>query len=404
MESHMKRTDYATKIISLVLFLAVLCYFGFYLVGALNNPYTSTYAVRMSVQEGFSVTGIAIRRETVVESGGYSAVNLMLSEGERVEVGGAVAGVYYDENTLLKLREISLLDTMISRLESLLEAGQGTQDMMTLEPKIRSGIYKLVNKARSRSFSDFSETAMELEADILSRTGGEDDLKARLLSLKQQRLALGAPDYSPVKIAAPVWGLFTSNVDGFESLTEEDLQSLTVDRLSSLLAEERTPPSNAIGKIVSGVRWYFAALVDEEDASLLAEGDTATMIFGKYAGSEIEMDVESISPPENGKCVVIFSSSKAMADTLAVRVQSVKIVHSEYSGIRVPKKAVRLNQEGEPCVYTLTGARAEEKTIRIIYELGEYYIVESGETAEDLQFGDEIITSTKGLYDGKIIK
>jgi hypothetical protein len=404
MESHMKKTDFATKIISAVLFLAVLSYFGFYLLDALNNPYSSTFAVRMTVQQGFSVTGIAIRRETVVDSGGYNAVNLMLSEGERIEAGGAVAGVYYDENTLLKLREINLLDTKISRLESILEAGQGAQDMMTLDSEIRSGIYKLVKQARSRSFSEFSETAMELEANILSRTGGESDLKARLLSLRQQRLAMGAPDYTPVKIVAPVSGLFTSNVDGFESLTEEDLLSLTVRRLTDLMGDERNPPSNAIGKIISGVRWYFAALIDEENASLLTVGGTATMVFGKYAGSEIEMDVESISAPENGKCVVIFSSSKSMADTLAVRVQSVKIVHSEYSGIRVPKKAVRLNEEGRACVYTLTGARAEEKLIKIIYELDEYYIAESGETAEGLQFGDEIITSTKGIYDGKIIK
>jgi hypothetical protein len=151
----------------------------------------------MTVQEGFSVTGIAIRRETVVDSGGYNAVNLMLSEGERIEAGGAVAGVYYDENTLLKLREINLLDTKISRLESILEAGQGAQDMMTLDSEIRSGIYKLVKQARSRSFSEFSETAMELEANILSRTGGESDLKARLLSLRQQRLAMGGARLHP---------------------------------------------------------------------------------------------------------------------------------------------------------------------------------------------------------------
>ena len=92
-----------------------------------------------------------------------------------------------------------------------------------------------------------------------------------------------------------------------------------------------------------------------------------------------------------------------MADTLAVRVQSVKIVHSEYSGIRVPKSRAP-QRGGRACVYTLTGARAEEKLIKIIYELDEYYIAESGETAEGLQFGDEIITSTKGIYDGKIIK
>ncbi|NLL46349.1 MAG: hypothetical protein GX250_06015 [Clostridiales bacterium] len=400
----MKKTDSATKFISVVLFLAVLCYFGFYLSSALLNPYSSTFAVRMTVQEGISVLGIAVRRETVIGSGGYGAVNLMLSEGERVEAGGVVAGVYNDESTLIKLREIDLLDAKITRLESMLEAGQGAQDMITLDSKIKNGIYMLVKEAHSRSFAELSETAAELEANILTRTVGDSEIQAKLLSLRQQRLALGSAGSTAVKIFAPVSGIFTSTVDGFEALTEEDLSSLTVGSLTALLEEERTPEASAIGKLVSGVRWYFAAVADAEDASRLTVGGTATMIFGKYAGSEIEMDIESIGLPEDGKCVVIFSSSKSMADTLTVRVQSVKIVYSDYSGIRVPKKAVRLNSEGKSCVYTLTGARAEEKLINIIYELDEYYIVESGENVQELRFGDEIITSTKGIYDGKIMK
>lgn len=400
----MKNKDFAIKIISVVLFLAVLCYFGFYLADALMNPYSSTFAVRMTVQEGFLVSGIAVRRETVIGIGGYDAVNLTVSEGERVEAGGAVAGVYNDESTLIQLREINLLDAKITRLGGILEAGQGATDMITLDSEIKNGIYDFVKEARSRSFAELSETAMELEANVLTRTVGDADLQAKLLSLRQQRLAIGTAASSAVKIKAPVSGIFTSNVDGFESVTEEDLSSLTVGSLTSLMEEERAPGASAIGKLVSGVRWYFAAVVDAGEASRLSAGGTAAMVFGKYAGSEIDMDIESVGLPENGRCVVIFSSSKAMADTLAVRVQSVKIVHSEYSGIRVPKRAVRLNGEGKSCVYALTGARAEEKLIEIIYELDDYYIVESGQAAGGLYFGDEIITSTKGVYDGKIMK
>lgn len=400
----MKKTDFATKTISAVLFLAIVCYFGFYIGSALMNPYNSTFAVRMTVQEGISVSGIAVRRETVIGSGGYGAVNLMLSEGDRVEAGGVIAGVYNDESTLIKLREMDLLGAKIARLESMLEAGQGAQDMITLDSKIKNGIYKLVNDTHSRTFAGLSETTAELEANILTRTVGDAEIQAKLLSLRQQRLALGSADSTAVKIFAPVPGIFTSTVDGFEALTEEDLSSLTVGSLTSLLGEERTSAASAIGKLVSGVRWYFAAVADADDASRFSAGGRATMIFGKYAGSEIEMDIESVGQPENGKCVVIFSSSKAMANTLAVRVQSVKIVYSEHSGIRVPKRAVRLNSEGKSCVYTLTGARAEEKVIDVIYELDEYYIVESGESVLELRFGDEIITNTKGIYDGKIMK
>ncbi len=386
-----------------VILIAAICYIGFYVVSSLMNPLRTTLAVKVTVRESFTVSGIVVRDETVISSGGYSAVNVVLSEGERVEAGGTVAGVYNNESTLVQLREMEALDAKIESFGEILEAGAGSGEAKALDDEIKKSVFEMVGAVRDRSFSDISEIKTELEANILKKTVGSEDLQAKLLSLRQQRLALGSAASSAKKIAAPVSGIFSSNVDGFENLKIKDLAALKVAALSGLLSEARSPGAEAIGKLVSGVRWYYAALVDDADADRLTLGDTATMIFGRYLGTEINMEVESVGGSENGKSIVIFSSNRAIADTLSVRKQSVEIICGEHSGIRVPKQAVRI-KDGKYCIYTLSGASAEEKEVEILYEDEEYYIVQSTDEALALRLGEEIITSTKGMFNGKIVR
>lgn len=399
----MRKSDFATKIVMSVILIAAICYIGFYVVSSLMNPLRTTLAVKVTVRESFTVSGIVVRDETVISSGGYSAVNVVLSEGERVEAGGTVAGVYNNESTLVQLREMEALDAKIESFGEILEAGAGSGEAKALDDEIKKSVFEMVGAVRDRSFSDISEIKTELEANILKKTVGSEDLQAKLLSLRQQRLALGSAASSAKKIAAPVSGIFSSSVDGFENLKIKDLAALKVSTLSGLLSEARSPGAEAIGKLVSGVRWYYAALVDDADADRLTVGDTATMIFGRYLGTEINMEVESVGGSENGKSIVIFSSNRAIADTLSVRKQSVEIICGEHSGIRVPKQAVRI-KDGKYCIYTLSGASAEEKEVEILFEDEDYYIVQSKDQALALRLGEEIITSTKGMFNGKIVR
>ena len=93
-----------------------------------------------------------------------------------------------------------------------------------------------------------------------------------------------------------------------------------------------------------------------------------------------------------------------MRNTLALRRQSAELVKTEYTGIRIPKSAVRVDEAGATFVYTETGLRAERKDIEILYETGEFYIVAIN-TVDDgaLRAGDSVIVSGKDLYDGKVV-
>jgi hypothetical protein len=399
----MKRSDLVIKVIIAVIFVALPSYFGFSIAHSMMNPFKSTLAVNMTVQEGINASGIVARNETVIGSGGYGSVDLAVAEGEKVSAGGMIAGVYGSDSVLAKVREAEALDAKIQNLESVINTGADTANMKALDDNIKDSVYKLVKSAKGRELSNIAATSSKLQANILVKNTGGGNLQAQLLTLRQQRLALGTIS-STNKITAPVSGLFSPSLDGFEGLKPDELGKLTVSSLKALTAENRSPDASALGKLVSGARWYYAAVLSLDDAKKLTLGDNASMIFGRYLGAVIEMEVESLGAPQDGQCVVIFSSNHDMESMLSIRKQSVQIILKEYAGIRVPKVAICLNDSGKSCVYTLSGVYSEQKLVKILYEGEDYYIVESADTKSVLHAGDQVITSTKDLYNGKMVK
>jgi hypothetical protein len=94
-----------------------------------------------------------------------------------------------------------------------------------------------------------------------------------------------------------------------------------------------------------------------------------------------------------------------LSDIAAFRELTADVIFSTYSGIRVPKEAVRLDEDGATCIYILSGLRAELVPVDILYEGDDYYIVQSGsESATSLRVGSEIIVKANDLYDGKVVR
>ena len=136
------------------------------------------------------------------------------------------------------------------------------------------------------------------------------------------------------------------------------------------------------------------------------------------------MKVERVDEPQDGVCLVVLSSTRSLADTSMLRKQTVDIVFSSITGIRVPKKAVRTEtvevtdpETGKTSakqlivVYVLTAAQAERKEIEILADDGDYYLVRAvlpdvptdNQRKTALRAGDQVIVSADALYDGKVM-
>ena len=98
------------------------------------------------------------------------------------------------------------------------------------------------------------------------------------------------------------------------------------------------------------------------------------MRFSRDWSGDVSMRVESISDPKDGRVTVVLSSTHSLADTTLLRRQTVDIIFEETSGVRVPKEALRVNEEGVPGVYCVIGQQVEFKEAQVLAEGDDYYV------------------------------
>ena len=125
------------------------------------------------------------------------------------------------------------------------------------------------------------------------------------------------------------------------------------------------------------------------------------------------MRVERIGLPEEGRVPIVLSSTHSLAATTLLRRQTVELVFTSVTGIRVPKNALSKDEENRWGVYAVVGAQAEFKTVTIVGDDENYYLVEplvpatdldKGKAKKALRPGDEIILRAEGLFDGKVVR
>jgi hypothetical protein len=175
---------------------------------------------------------------------------------------------------------------------------------------------------------------------------------------------------------------------------------------------------NAVGKVITDSRWSFAANLPASVAGQLRVGGSALLRFTGEFEQDVEMRLDSLSAPQGEMVCAVFSTDRYLGQTTLLRFQSAELVFNTYSGLRVPKQALRMEkytttdeQTGEVTehqmlgVYILIAGRAEFKQVSVITESQDFYVVKSvNESAADaLRSGDEVIVRAVGLYDGKLM-
>ena len=420
----MKESTLATKIMIGVLCAGVLIYLGLYLLTGFQSGLTTTTAYTYSVNQGAEAVGIIVREEQVLTgSGNY--VDLVPSEGERAAAGDAVALVYSDALALSTQQAIQSLGAEIEQLQYALSTGTQSVDVTRLDQQVVSSIISLRALAASGDLSDLEDSALNLRTMVFQRdyaygdTGAASDIE-QLIADKQSQLDTLTQSLSQVSqtIFAPAAGIFSGQVDGFESLITPDmLDSLTAEQLSDWLNAEPSANSNSIGKLTTNSTWYFAALLPGENDLQLSQGSSYTISFSSDFYGGIAMTLERIVPGQD-QTLAIFSARSNLSDTTLLRVQRVDVVTDTVEGIRIPRRALRVEtenveqedgsvrQQNTYVVYTVVGRQAERKEVEVVYTGDTFYLVRPVDETDTsrLRAGDEIILNTSDLYDGKVVR
>ncbi len=397
----MKKTNLIMRIVPIVVFAAIVVYLAVYIIRAVDDPFTTATATLYTVYDSTETRGVAVRdEEWLIYPGGM--VSITAEDGARVAAGGEIAAVYSSDEDIRKAERAAFLVSQAEYLEAY-ATGRDAEDPVDYDARIKTLVRTLRSQTDRRSADDISDAALELQT-LVFNSGEDVSLEERITALNDELEELGNPSsLRMTTIFAGRSGIFQSAVDGWESLTPEYAANLSPSQTETLLKESHTVPATAVGKLIYGEKWYFLTLLPEADAELYAKGDYITLSFGRWMPDTVSMKIESKSAPEDGQVVLFLSSTRALSDATTLRVQTAEIIRNSYDGIRIPRRA--LHTDGtEDFVYVMTGLQAERKTVEILLDAGDFYIIRSEAARVDaVHAGDVVIVTGKGLYDGKVV-
>ena len=135
----MRESNFVTKTIAIVAFLAVMVYFATRLGGYLVDPLTTTAAYYYESDDAVTVSGYVIRQEELLPDHS-GLVYSTRQEGERVGKGRSVATVYHSEAALSDARQLEILEERLEQLQYAQSAASGAQAMLKLDNSIRGEI------------------------------------------------------------------------------------------------------------------------------------------------------------------------------------------------------------------------------------------------------------------------
>lgn len=403
---------------------ALVLYFLVSVWKTFQDPFVSTYVYSYTLNDSIQTDGLIIRQEQVL-SGGQGIVDVTRGEGEQVGINQTVALIYRDDQARQSQEQQEALRLEITQLQYALGQGEDVSSAAKLNDDILNAMVSLRVASTQQDFSDLEDQVLEVKGKVLRReyTYSDelttDSLSARLQELQTQYQTLINQSYSAItQVTAPVSGTFSTLVDGYEGLINlESAMNLTPQALTDLMNQTPTGDSTAVGKLISSNRWYFAAVVTQEEGERLEQAGTLTLRFAGDFTKEVSMTVEKVNQDEQGQAVVILSSDRYLEQTTLLRRETAELIFNSRTGLRVPKSALRMvtttsedEETGETVetdtlgVYVVTAGRAEFKPVTILTEGDDFYVVQSvRDDKKALRAGDEVIVEATGLYDGQLL-
>lgn len=420
----MKESTLVNKIIIGVICAAVIVYFGVYLALGFRDDLVTTTAYTYSVDVGTPASALLVRDEQVISTTGQY-VDILLEEGEKVSKGGQIALIHASQDSLNTRQTIQSLEAEIQQLQYALSTGTQATNSSKLDQEVISSMVAVRTLAASGDLSTLEDTALHLRTMVFQRDYSYGNTEAatqikQLISDKQKQLDSLNASLNQVSqtITSPASGCFSGEVDGFESLiTPTMLSSLTITQLTDLLHQDTVDHQSALGKVITDNTWYLAALIDQPTVEGLLEGKTYKISFTDDYYGLISMKLERLVS-ENNQTMAIFSTNTHLSDTTLLRQQTVDIIAQQVEGIRIPRRALRVNtqtvtdkdgnesQVNSYGVYTVVGTQAEWQEVKVVYSDDTFYLVQPvDDTASSrLRAGDQVILNTNHITDGMVVR
>lgn len=406
----MKTNVIKVLFITVAVCISINIVYQFYL--NISNPYKTETVYEYVMEDVVSTDGFVFKDETVIAGDVSGVVNYLYTNGSHVAINSEVARIYQNQDDIQTTAQIEALEQQISRLNEAQSVGVAQQtDLSVVEKDFSNIYYNLIKNLNQEDLSSLSDEIDQINSLLNKKqiiTGKAKDFNNTIGQLTAQKQSLeNSIKSQPKSITTPSAGYFVDSVDGYESALSLDYAaSITISELQDLLNQPAPSVSEGnVGKIITDPILNFVGVASRDSLINLKVGNECTLYFSEL-GIEVPATIANLQYDINQENGLIIFSIDYMSDRIATaRRDHVDAVINSYQGLRIPKSAIRTNENGEQGVYVVNNVSMNFRKIDIIYESTEYVLSKSHSTESDyLQLYDTIIVQGKDLYDNKPIK
>lgn len=412
------RNGINSRIIFLLVAVVILIYLGQKIISAFSIGIETTPAIQVTVNDSITAQGWFFRDEIPVSGSTGKSVKHIVYSGERVQQSAPLAIVYSDDDALALSQQLDPLENRIDLLNTALQSATDGADASKLDQMIILSLQQMASQTKNGSGTALHSSAESLRTLALRREADSVDtaaITAERDTLVMERDSLNAQLAGhTTQLTAPATGYFSEVVDGYEGiLTLDELENITVDRFHELTETKPIVSDQTWGKMIQGFTWYLVAEISQEDADRFSVGQSLHVNFTQ-ASLETPVSVYSVIKDRTSEtALLVLAGTEFNSEMVSMRQQPIEIIIATYTGLKVPKEAVYVQEtttsdgktQKEDGVFILSGSFQKFKIINKLYETDDYYVVEQSATNSDMLVAqDQIIISGKNLQNNMVVK
>ena len=375
-----------------------------------NKESDTVSALTASALSSREYRGVFIRDEEIQLYSGNGVLSYNVSDGGKVGNDTVIAEAYLDDEQLSIKHELAKLGRELSILEKITNPGTlESAQPSSLSESINDSYRSLIYYRDMGKLDELNEAKDDLLIQLSTYQIVTDEVQGfdqKILDIRNEIDKLNAKRSAPSEtIRAPRSAYFVSYIDGYEEkLNTQNMDELTVSMIEEISDRKSTAP-NVVGKLIDGYGWYLAVVADNSKKTY-AIGDKVQLRFDSSAESYPAV-IHDIRDEKKDKSIVIIYCDKFNYELVQHRVEIVELIKDDYSGLKVPREAIRFVDVTETVddgngnvsekvsnykgVYIRKGEQILFKRIEVVYEGTDYVLSKPMNDDEYLALYDDIL-------------
>ena len=398
------------KLLSVLAVAFLLFYIGYQVTANLTEQIETIDALMVKVEDKETCEGFFVRAIQPVYGSAQKSYEFLAENGEKVSAGTRLAVCFDSADAAEAFRQARSMEVDIANTRAAYRQIKADDGGLTLDEAIFRDMESLSGMLHSGQVWNSDEAYSSLTQAIVAREYPREslgDLEQKIAAMESELKGLNAAAAGGQAVVSDRSGYFIKATESSPALcTIEEMRQLTPDRLRSLCeaGRDRKDEDGVVGYIMETFEWYYVCAMPEEAARAIDGRSTIELCFPYILSENISANIDDISYFED-EAVVVFRCGFIDDDFLRGSVETCDVVKQTYNGIRIPREALHLDEEGAWGIYCLNGAMLEFKTIDWTYKGDTYFIAKPADSASrGLYLYDKIVVRGKGLEAGMVIE